>query len=249
MRASSILRITAHRPWPLPTQPWIMRQTWHELLFAHWPVPPAEIQPTLPPGLTLDTFDGQAWIGIVPFRMSDVRPRFVPPPIAMDFPELNVRTYVTAGQKPGVLFYSLDAGNVVAVTLARTLYSLPYYTARFAIRRSGEMVEYAMRRTHRGAPSAAFEAQYRPIGPVFAAPPDSLEHWLTDRFCLYTTSRRGRLLRGEIHHPPWPLQPAEAELALETVSRAAGLTLPDRPPLLHYAHRLEMLAWLVAPVV
>ncbi len=247
MKASALLRATAHRPWPLPTQPWVLRQTWRALLFAHWPVPAEMVRPLLPPGLTLDRFEEQAWVGVVPFEMTGVRPRGLPGvPRLSHFAEINVRTYATVGGKPGVFFFSLDAGNALAVALARTFFHLPYYTARFEIARAGATLRYASQRSPRGAPPGAFAAIYRPTGPVARARPATLEHWLTERYCLYTTDRHGRLLRGEIHHLPWPLQPAEAEINRETLARAAGLALPATPPLLHYADRLDVLVWPLA---
>jgi uncharacterized protein YqjF (DUF2071 family) len=246
MRPDALLARAAHRPWPLPTQRWAMRQTWRELLFAHWPLPPEHVRPYLPAGLILDTYEGQAWVSVVPFRMTDIRFRGAPPlPLLSTLPEINLRTYASAGGKPGVLFFSLDAGSALAVWGARTFFHLPYYTARFQIQREGEVVRYASTRTHQKAPAAVFRGSYRPTGPVYSAAPGSLDNWLTARYCLYTTDHQGRLLRGEIHHAPWPLQPAEAEIERETLSRAAGLALPNLPPLLHYAHRLDILAWSV----
>lgn len=247
MRASEILQRAAHRPWALPARAWAMRQTWRELLFAHWPLPPERVRPFLPAGLALDTYEGQAWVGVVPFRMTGIRFRGAPPlPFLSALPEINLRTYATVGGKPGVLFFSLDAGSALAVWGARTFFHLPYYTARFQISREGETVRYASARTQRGsdgAHAAGFRGSYRPIGQVYRATPGTLEHWLTERYCLYTTDQGGRLLRGEIHHTPWPLQPAEAEIERETLSRAAGLALLETAPLLHYAARLDVLAW------
>lgn len=224
-----------------------MVQTWHDLLFAHWPVEPAMLRLSIPTGLELDTFEGQAWVGVVPFRMSGVRVRLMPLPAPWfsAFPELNVRTYVTApgGDKPGVYFYSLDAGNPVAVALARLWYHLPYFAARMSCRRAGEWISYASQRTHPGAARAAFVGQYRPMGPVFRSTPGSLEAWLTNRYCLYTADRHGRAYRGEIHHAPWPLQPAEADLHVGTLVTQHGIRLPDWPPLLHFARRLSVRAW------
>jgi uncharacterized protein YqjF (DUF2071 family) len=242
MKAGIILRITSHRPWPLPSRFWIMRQTWHELLFAHWPMPPEIVRPTLPAGLTLDIFDGQAWVGVVPFHMSGVRLRGCPPVVAARFAEVNVRTYVTASSKRGVYFYSLDADSRIAVWLARRAFALPYYQARFNVRRTGEGMSYTTTRTHRYAPSGELRVRYRPTGLVYQSQPGTLEHWLTERYCLYAASKRG-LLRGDIHHRQWTLQRAEAEIERETLSRAAGLTVPNHPPLLHYAERLDVLIW------
>ena len=238
-----------HRPWPLPRRPWSMAQRWHDLLFAHWPIPADVLAPALPPGLALDTFQGQAWISVVPFRMSGIRPRGLPPlPWLSAFPELNLRTYVVLRsqpeQKPGVWFFSLDAANPVAVAVARWLFHLPYFRARMACEPEGEAIRYRSQRTHRGAPPAEFVARYGPSGPVYRAEPGSLEEWLTERYCLYAGDRSGRLYRTEIHHKPWPLQPAWAEIQVNSVARAAGIALPAEPPLLQFARRLDVAAWL-----
>lgn len=243
MRPADILRETAHRPWPLPRGPWIMKQVWHELLFAHWPVPPAALAPLLPPALALDTFDGSAWLGVVPFRMSGVRPRGLPAvPWLSAFPELNVRTYATLDGKPGVYFLSLDAANPVAVRLARALFGLPYFTAAMRAARKGDLVAYASDAVH-PAGAARLRATYRPTGPVYRARPGDLDHFLTARYCLYAARPGGRISRAEIHHAPWPLQPAAADIAENTLAASHGLALPDCPPLLHYAHRLDVLVW------
>lgn len=245
MNARSILDERAHRPWPLRRGPWMMTQTWNTLLFAHWPLPRETLRPLLPTSLTLDTYGGEAWLGVVPFQMTNVRPRLTPPvPGLSAFPELNVRTYVTRDGKPGVWFFSLDAANRIAVALARSLFRLPYYRARMSSRRAkGETIHYHSVRTHREAPPAAFDAIYRPTGPAVFATRGSLEEWLTERYCLYTVGPGGVLLRDEIHHRRWPLHPAEAEIQRNTMAQAAGLALPDTPPLLHFAARQETLIW------
>jgi uncharacterized protein YqjF (DUF2071 family) len=226
-----------------------MRQTWSDLLFAHWPVAPDLIRPSLPAGLALDTFGGQAWLGIVPFRMSGIRPRALPEaPLLSRADEINLRTYTVADGKPGVWFFSLDAGNPLAVVLARRFFHLPYFHARFSIHCDGDSVDYASRRTNRGAPPGDFAASYRPTGPVFEARPGSLERWLTERYCLYSSDRRGRLYRGDIHHSVWPLQPAAADIRRNSLPQGFGLSLPDVPPLLHFAARLDVLVWPLARV-
>jgi uncharacterized protein YqjF (DUF2071 family) len=222
-----------------------MAQTWHDLLFAHWSLAPAAVRPTIPPPLRLDTFAGRAWVGVVPFRLTGLRLRGLPSlPGRAAFPELNVRTYVTSprGDKPGVFFYSLDAGSPLAVAGARLL-GLPYFTAHMAVRPLGDGVAYHSARAHRGAPPATFAAQYRPTGPVFQAAHGSLEEWLTERYCLYTVDRRGAAYRLEIHHRPWPLQPAEAELRFDALATQHGLALSPAPPRLHFARRQDMVAW------
>lgn len=245
MSATAILSDSAHRGWPLPRGPWIMRQTWHELLFAHWPLDPVVLAARIPPGLTLDTLDGRAYLGVIPFRMSDVAPRVIPAiPWLSAFAEMNVRTYVIRDGIPGVWFFSLDAANPIAVALARALFFLPYFTARMRCTRDGDSIRYASRRTRgHDARPATFAATYRPIGPVYHSAPGRLDHWLTERYCLYAASPRGALFRCDIHHARWPLQPAAAAIAENTMAAAAGFTLPDTPPHLRYAARQDVLVW------
>jgi uncharacterized protein YqjF (DUF2071 family) len=240
---------TAHRPWPVPDRRWALAMQWHDLLFMHWPLPPEALRPLIPRPLELESFDGAAWIGVVPFMMRGVRPRGVPGLSWISaFPELNVRTYVTAGGKPGVWFFSLDAANPVAVRGARWAFHLPYYDARMHCSVDSDAVEYRSDRTHRLAPPAGFGARYRPIGPVYQSTPGSLDHWLTARYCLYAADRHGHAWRGEIHHLPWPLQPAEGEIARNTMTGQIRLALPDRPPLLQFVRRLDVVAWTLEAV-
>jgi len=240
---ASILRQTAHRPWPLPSAPWIMAQSWRNLLFAHWPAEPAILRSHIPAELAIDTFEGRAWIGIVPFSMRGVRLRWTPPlPRLSAFPELNVRTYVTAQAKPGVWFFSLDAASACAVAAARLSFHLPYFRARMHSKEMNGWVHYQSKRTHLGAPPAVFEARYRTAGESFEAQRGTLEHFLTERYCLYSVNAK-RIYRGEIHHAPWQLQPAQAQLTQNSMAEAAGLVLPAAPPLLHFSQRQDMVAW------
>jgi uncharacterized protein YqjF (DUF2071 family) len=244
MKPDEILRQTAHRPWPPPEGPWVMRQTWDRLLFAHWPVAYDALRPLIPAALEVERYEGEVWLGVVPFLMRDVHPRALPSVAGLSaFPELNVRAYVSVGGKAGVYFFSLDAGNPLAVEIARRWFHLPYLRARFAIAQTGETMHYHSARIHSGAPPAELDVTYRPTRPVYASAPGSLDAFLTERYCLYTTSAHGQLLRGEIQHQRWPLQPAEAEVRRNTMAQAAGLTLPNISPLLHYAHHLEVLVW------
>lgn len=247
--ATNPLHHTDHRPWPLPARPWGMAQIWHDLLFAHWPIPAAQMAALLPPGLELDRWEGEAWVGVVPFRMSGVRPRLFPAlPGLSAFPELNVRTYVRMQDKPGVYFFSLDAANPIAVAVARSLFHLPYFRARMSCQTESEAIRYASQRTHTGAPPAELRGSYAPTGPVYQVEAGSLEAWLIERYCLYSVDKRGRIYRGEIHHAPWPIQQAEATFERNSVAQAAGIGLPDSPPLLHFARRLDVLAWAIQPI-
>jgi hypothetical protein len=217
-----------------------MKQTWHDLLFAHWPVPHATLRTLIPAQLELDEFEGQCWVGVVPFRMSDIRRRGMPAlPGLSRFPELNVRTYVTRGGKAGVYFFSLDAASLPAVWAARKFYHLPYFHAEMSCKDRGGKILYSSRRLRS---PAEFRGSYRPITEVRLHKKGSLEHWLTERYCLYTT-HRGKVYRGEIHHQPWPLQDAEAELKTNTVAAAAGISLSGTSPSLLFARKLEVLIW------
>lgn len=236
---------TEHRPWPAPDRPWAMAMRWHDLMFMHWPVPAAALRPLIPRRLDLDTFDGHAWLGVVPFRMTGVRPRLVPPVPGMSaFPELNVRTYVTADDKPGVWFFSLDASNPVAVRVARWTYHLNYLDARMSTARTGDEVTYRSTRTHRGERPADFVARYGPKGEPFRAQPGTLEYFLTERYCLYAADPAGeRVWRGDIAHAPWPLRPGWAAVESNTMAAPLGVSLPDGDPLLHFAEFLQVIAW------
>jgi uncharacterized protein YqjF (DUF2071 family) len=199
--------------------------------------------------LELDTYDGQAWLGVVPFGMTRVYPRATfPVPWLSRFLEMNVRTYVTFGGRPGVWFFSLDAANSAAVALARTFFHLPYYHAHMRLAGRDGWIHYTSYRMHQGAAPAEFEARYRPAGPVYGSRPGMLEAWLTERYCLYALDSGGHLYRGDIHHAPWPLQPAEAEIKTNTMTLPLGLHLPVVPPLLHYADWLKTWEWLITPV-
>ena len=227
-----------------------MQMLWCDLAFLHWPLPVAALAPHIPAPLVLDTFGGQAWLGVVPFRMEGVRHRFAPAfPTTHAFAELNVRTYVRAPDgRAGVWFFSLDAASWLAVRGARLLYNLPYFDAALAVASEGEAIRYRSRRTHRGAPAAEFAATYQPAGPIYQAAPGTLDHWLTERYCLFAQRPNGRVHSQDVHHQPWPLQLGTAAIERNTMAEAAGLQLPDIPPLVHFARRLEVLAWGAVPV-
>jgi uncharacterized protein YqjF (DUF2071 family) len=236
---------TNHRPWELPKRPWSMAMTWYDLAFLHWPVPLDSLRPHIAAGLELDTFDGQAWLGVVPFGMTGIRPRGVPSmPWISRFLELNLRTYVSCGGKAGVWFFSLDAANPVAVRAARWFYHLPYFDASMRLQEDQEgWLNYRSRRTHRGELEVEFEGRYRPSGPQFTATPGSLEYWLTERYCLYAADRRGGLYRGEIHHHPWPLRRGEAQIAQLTLGDPWDVPLEGPPKFVHFARRIDVVAW------
>lgn len=225
-----------------------MKMTWSELLFAHWSVAPEVVAPRLPRGLELDTFDGRAWLGVVPFRMSGVRMQGWPAfGFGEEFPELNLRTYVRHADRPGVWFFSLDAASPLAVAGARAWFQLPYFAARMSCTSLADgSVRYSSSRRHPGAPSAEFEATYQPTSDPRTAARGSLEHFLVERYCLYSTDVGGCLTRGEIAHAPWPIRDARANVSVNTLARASGFELSGAPQTLHFVRSIDVSAW--APV-
>lgn len=243
MSSSQILKQTKHRPWPMPPGPWVVKMHWHDLAFIHWPVDASLLRPLIPAALEIDCFDGTAWLGIVPFRMTGVRPRITPAvPTVSAFPEINVRTYVKAGGKAGVWFFSLDVTSKLAVFIARRCFHLAYFQARMAMNFEESWIQYSSSRMAPEYPGA-IDCRYRPVGDVYRAEKGSLDEWLTERYCLYSADKHGRVFRGDIHHSPWPLQPAEVDIRSSSMEQHFGLG-PNRPePVTHFARHLEVVAW------
>jgi len=201
-------------------------QKWRSLLFVHWELPAAALQALLPPALTVDTFEGRTYVGLVPFAMHDVRPtRWLPPaPTARDFLETNLRVYVHAGGRdPGVWFLSLDAASSLAVLAARTFFHLPYWRARMDCLRSGDEVRYRSQRLWAGDARASLDVRYTVGEELGIAPVGTLEHFLVERYCLYTAPARDRLLRLRVHHRPYPLRRARVQAVDESLVAAAGV--------------------------
>ena len=246
-RQRAVLAETAHRPWPAPRHPWLMGQTWLNLLFAHWRVPAPALEAVVPAQLRIDTHNGSAWIGVTPFLVRGLRLRGTTPlPGLSSFPEINVRTYVTVGGKPGIYFLSLDAYSRGAVFAARRSYRLPYFHSRISAGRDGDGFRFSSMRTSSDSPPAYFDAGYGPEGAPLAIREGSLERWLTERYCLYTLDEQQRILRGEIHHPPWPLRTAWAEFETNTMASPFGIVL-EGAPLLHFSARQDVALWSLSP--
>lgn len=224
--------------------PWIMTQRWNDLLFLHYSFPPPVVRALVPDVLTLDTYQQRAWVSVTPFWISHLRPPGVPSlPLISHFAEINVRTYVSYGGRPGIFFFSLDAGNLSAVWGARIFYRLPYWQASMKVAGKGGMrIDYTSRREH-GPKPAELKCSYGPVSTQsFEARPGSLDHFLTERYCLYAISRK-RLYRGEIHHLPWQLQQATVDLQENTMAQPAGLQLPEQPDLVCFSRELKVLFW------
>jgi uncharacterized protein YqjF (DUF2071 family) len=230
-----------HRPWPLPEGPWTWRQQWVDLLFAHWPVASASVRRLVPEALEVDEFEGQTYIALVPFRMTGVMKRPFPDvPGVSAFEELNVRLYVKHQGRAGVWFLSLDPNNHPAVWAARQFFNLPYYYADMSLEREGERVRYRSRRRQLGY---SFVGSYGPNSEVRLTEPGTLDHWLTERYCLYAQKPDGSIQRTEVHHAPWPLQLGEAKLEEQSMLGHYGFGALGRPPLLHFARFIDVVVW------
>jgi hypothetical protein len=226
-----------------------MTQRWNDLLFAHWPVPVAEIAQLLPEGLEPDVFQGSAWLGVVPFWLDRLKIRGLPAiPGMRSFPDLNVRTYVRDEhtRTPGMYFFSLDATNLLAVTLAHTFFHLPYHWAEMRLDQRSER-EFAFYSRRRFAQQPViFNARYRGLGPtrkLMESKSGTLEHFLMERSSLFTRNRAGQAVRANLHHIPSPLEEAEAEIERNDLAKSIGIELPDIEPVLHYSRRLAVYVW------
>ncbi|WBA41873.1 YqjF family protein [Hymenobacter canadensis] len=235
-------------PTPMRSRLHLMRQRWSNLLFAHWPVPPELLRPYLPARLEVDTFEGHAWLGVVPFTMSHIRPLGLPAvPGLSALHELNVRTYATLDGVPGVWFLSLDATQPLGVWAARTLFHLPYLHARISLTEAAGSLRAVAERTHRGAAPATFAATWTPGATLPLAQPGTLAYFLTERYCLYTAGadlqqgvQGNNLWRGRLWHEPWTLREATLQEWDSTLVESHGLPTPLGPPLLYAADPLDV---------
>ncbi len=236
------LLIRSHRPFLLENLNWMISQEWHHTLFVHWPVPASSIREHVPPELEIDTFKGWAWIGIVPFQVKNMRGRYIPSlPFFSSYMEVNVRTYVKFGERSGVYFFSLDANHLLAVTGAKLVFGLAYKQAKIQFR-INEYIEIKSIRVPSSDKSAKLKVNYRPETEVFFSEQGTLEHWLTERYCLWT--RRGsKLFRGDIHHTKWELQRAQAELLQDILIPFVDQRFLQAPPLLHYNKYKKAFFW------
>ncbi len=248
----------SHQPRPLPSGHWLLKQRWNDMLFANWPVAASLLAPLIPEGLQVDIFQGSAWLGVMPFWMEQIKVRGLPTlPGARSFPQLSLRTYVRDPQTgtPGLSFLSLEASNPLAAMVGRAFYRLPYHWAEMHLeKRSEREFEFYSRRRLAQRP-VVFNARYRGLGPsprLMESRVGSIEYFLMERYCLYSSNRDGQAIKANLHHESWPLEEAEAEIEQNDLAAAFGIELPDVEPVLHYARRLAVYVWpseLVRPVM
>ncbi|WP_338787239.1 DUF2071 domain-containing protein [Metabacillus sp. FJAT-53654] len=240
----NLLNDIIHRPFPLPSKKWIMRQTWSNLFFLHWPIPPEALRPHIPAPLQIDTFDHNAWLGIVAFVIEGIYPRGLSSvSLTPKFLEVNVRTYVQYDGKPGVYFMSLDVENWASRTIAKRWYRLPYYPARMSFQNEGKTIHFQSIRKSTTNAQITFSGSFRPSQEVNFANTGTLDHWLTERYCLYSFDNRGNTYCGEIHHPPWPLQKAETQIGMNTLFSPFNIDLSNVKPIAHFSKGFDSLIW------
>jgi uncharacterized protein len=246
----SFLNDTQHRPFTLQTGHWIMPQRWEHLLFYHWPVPPELLAGKLPAGVVLETWQGQAWLGMVPFVLSYMPRGLHVWPYWLRFNELNLRTYVRYKGKPGVYFLTLEADELFSIVVAKTFFHLAYQASHFKVQAQEATVSFSAKRSplwnrvtgQHNTPEIALNYGPLPDSGIIANP-TPLEHFLTERYCFFSANKQGHLYEGNLHHSPWPLQPAWCDVSLNTLAGAFGLPAATEAPLLHYCRKLEVVAW------
>jgi uncharacterized protein YqjF (DUF2071 family) len=242
-KPNELLDHTAHRPWPLPKAPWVQQQRWNHLLFAHWPVPADSLRARLPPGLELDFYEGQAWLSIHPFVITDLRARGLPPiPGWSSFPEVDVRTYAVLNGKPGVWYFGMYAPRPLLAAAARLVYHMPYFAADVEASREGDRFQVGCR-ADEDVGAAEWEAAYRPTSEARELAEGTLDHWLLERWAMFTADRSGAVHVTEIHRLPWLVREVEAEIRRNTLAASLGLDLPPDDALLHFSDGADVLIW------
>ena len=231
-----------HRSWPLPSNKWIMRQVWRNVLFLHWPIKPRLIRPHLPPELEIDTFEGFAWMGIVAFTMKGIYFRGLPFSVVPSFPEVNVRTYVVYKGKPGVFFLSLDVDDWASLNIAKRWYRLPYNPANIEVR-TGENGAIQYKSVRKAGNPLAFEGSCIPTNDTYFAESGTLDHWLTERYCFYTTRNGKDIYHGDIHHLPWPLKKVDVHINQHTLFSPFNIHVSNDPPIAHFSQGVDSLMW------
>ncbi|KAA9031579.1 YqjF family protein [Niallia endozanthoxylica] len=232
------------RPWPLPSKNWIMRQRWRNLLFSHWPIPPEILRRHIPSALEIDTYQGYAYLGVIVFVIEGIHPRGLSSiSLTPVFPEVNLRTYVHYQGKPGVFFLSLDVEDWASYTIARRWYRLPYKKASILFQKDGETCICQSVRKGTIDPSISFGVKYEPTSELYFPKEGTLDYWLTERYCLFSTNNGSNIYSGEIHHQPWPLQKAEAEISKNTLFTPFKMEGVEGKPIYHFSKGLDTLFW------
>ncbi|MFC6602234.1 YqjF family protein [Ectobacillus funiculus] len=240
----NIMNDIAHRSWPLPSKYWIMRQTWRNLLFLHWPIPLEKLRPHIPSPLQIDTFNGSAWLGVILFVLEGIYPRGISAvSLTPKFPEINVRTYVKYEGKPGIYFMSIDVENWASLKIAKRWYRLPYHSAQISFQKEGQTFHFHSTRKGNANTPISFKGKYAPVSEIYFPKKGTVDHWLTERYCLYSSNDGVNIYCGEIHHRPWPLQKAAIEIVRNTLFTAFHFDLSEVKPIAHFSTGVDSLMW------
>ncbi len=228
---------------------WIMSQSWRNLLFIHWPIPPEILRPHIPSTLEIDTYNRSAWLGVVVLVIEGIHPRGLSSiSLTPTFPEINVRTYVHYDGKPGVFFLSLDVENWASNTIAKRWYHLPYKKAAVTFRKEGQTFYCKSVRKEKASPPFSFQVKYSPVSEVYFPKEGTLDHWLTERYCLFSSNNGSNIFCGEIQHCPWPLQKAEAEINRNTLLTRYKINSTEIQPISYFSKGVDTLFWNIKKV-
>ncbi|WP_409301063.1 YqjF family protein [Peribacillus sp. SCS-155] len=224
-----------HRPFPLPKSPWILTQVWNDLLFMHWPVKVEDIRKLVPDSLEIDTFKGEAWVSIIPFYVTGMRARYLPPiPMLNQYTELNVRTYVRYQGIPGIYFFSLDADHPLAVLGAKLSTGLPYRQARMKYNKNNNQINFYSNRIKN---NKMIDVNYYPESGPTNPLPGTLDNWLLERYCMYSFIGEN-MFRGDIHHDKWAVASVQASVSRNTMFELLEGN-QNSPPLMHYCKQKQ----------
>ena len=248
-RIAEITGQTDHRPSPLPKMPWVMAMKEEDLLYIHWPVPVERLRPLVPTELEIETYEGQAWLTMIPFQMTQLHLRGLPPiPGLSTVPQVELRTYVRMKEQSGVTFLSLDANHPLITWVAGNIFQLPYLNAKVELTKRKNSIYFQCRRPASDTtPAAEFVGSYWPVGRPSQAKPGSLEYFLVERYVLFVKGLGNLIYWGAVHHLPWKIQSVEVEIETNTIPAAAGIELPETNPLLYYAAGRNVITWPVLP--
>ncbi|MBS4197060.1 YqjF family protein [Lederbergia citri] len=237
-----VLKITEHRPYPIPSKYWIMRQKWRDVLFMHLPIKPEKLQPYIPSAVEIDTFEDYAWLGVIVFKIDGIFPRGFPPvSIRPAFPEINLRTYVRCNDKPGIYFLSLDVDDWTSCSLAKRWLHVPYHPAKISFQKIEQSYHFESNRNHH-IPIIC-KGSYTPKSEIFYPENMTLDHWLTERYCFFSHNQKSNVYCLDIHHHPWPLQRAEATIHSNDLCRPFNFDFENETPIFHYSQGVDALIW------
>jgi uncharacterized protein YqjF (DUF2071 family) len=219
----------------MPYEKWIMKQSWKNVFFIHLPVSAPSLRPHIPSCLDLDVYEGEPWISLVLFTIEGIYLKGIPFSVVSAFPEINVRTYISYNKRPGVFFLSLDAKHWATYTIAKKWYHLPYYESQISVKQTNQFTSYNSIRKDRKVVPAEFKGTLKSLSETFYSKQNSLEYWLTERYYLYSSNQGKDAFRAKIHHEPWQLQEAKAEINANTLISSMNILPLNEDPIVHFS--------------